>query len=514
VAKKDPAIPTDQRAARWLRNALLVVAGLVGLVWLIRLACVRNYDYDEISHAHMAWLVSVGEKPYQDFAANHFPFFWIVMAPVMHLLPQGPVALVLLRGLAALLNAVFIGALGTLICLELRPWQRIWAVACFGVMVFSPTAVQFLIEFRPDALANALLFSALLWVRLRGTGRLADGLLAGLVMGAAVLVNTKYILLPFVMGAVLLALHFRRFREFRGFALALAGGFAGALLGGLLVLLAMRISVADAWRLVVTYNGAVEKAQSFGFGLASSVARSPLCLLYVVPGLVACVVMFVRNRRLPKAFEIAIFVFLVLNLCLTTRPWKQYTASWLLLAAGLPARSLPLLATRFSLRAQAAMAGGFLAIMVFFCAVTSRAGSPNWNRTEQDRAMTYALQHVPPDGYVLASYFAHPIFRRDSLFKTVYDAEVAGTDGLEQFMPQLAPGAYGEQFGESGYKEELEVHRPSLILMQAGYTLSEIRAMTAFMKGHPDAYGEFQIPGTRLTVLENDAATRSSEPGR
>ena len=178
------AVPTEQRSARWLRNALLAVAGLMGAAMLVHLACVRNYDYDEISHAHMAWLLSTGEKPYQDFAANHFPFFWIAISPLMRLLPQEPVALMLLRGLAVLLNAVFIGALGSLICLELRPAQRIWAAACFGLIVFSPTAVQFLIEFRPDALANALLFAAMLWVRLRGTKRLADGLLAGLMMGA------------------------------------------------------------------------------------------------------------------------------------------------------------------------------------------------------------------------------------------------------------------------------------------------------------------------------------------
>ena len=513
MAKAAPRTPTEHRPAWLLRNVLLAAAGLTGAVLLIWLASVCNYDYDEISHAHMAWLVSVGEKPYRDFAANHFPFFWIAMSPLMGFLPQGPVALVLLRGLAVLLNAVFIGSLGALICLELQPRQRVWAAACFGVMVFSPVAAHFLIEFRPDALANALLFSAVLWVRWRGTGRPVDGVPAGLAMGAAVLVNTKFILLPFVMGAVILAVDCRRFRELRGFALAMAGGFVGALLGGLLLLLAMRISIADAWCMVVKYNGAVEKTQSFGFGLAGTVARNPLCLLYVVPGLVACAVVFARQRRMPKAFEMAIFVFLVLNLCMTTRPWKQYTASWLLLAAGLPARSLPLLAARFSAGAQAALAGGFLAVMLFFCAVTNPMGPTNWTRTAQDRAMEYSLQHVPPGGYVLASYFAHPIFRRDSLFKTVYDAELTGTDGLEQFMPQLAPGAYGEQFGESGYKEELEAHQPSLILMQAGYTLSEIRAMTGYMKFHGGAYGEFQIPGTQLTVLENDHAAATTNPG-
>ena len=263
--------------------------------------------------------------------------------------------------------------------------------------------------------------------------------------------------------------------------------------------------------MVVTYNEAVEKAQSFGFGLAAGVVRNPLYLLYIVPGLVACLVMFTRQRRLPKAFEIAILIFLVLNLCMTTRPWKQYIASWMLLAAGLPARSLPLLAARLNLRAQAAMAGGLLAVAVFF-ALASQSDTTTLNRAAQDRAMEYALKHVPPDGYVLANYFEHPIFRRDSLFKTVYDSEVTGGDGLEQFMPGLAPGAYGEQFEEAGYEKELEVHQPDLILMNAGYTQLEIAAVEAFLKVHPGTYRGASNTGHRTDSVGDGKRREQKQP--
>jgi hypothetical protein len=59
------------------------VTGLAGVAVLIRLIFVRSYNYDEISHAHMAWLLSIGQVPYRDFAANHFPFFWITLWPLM-----------------------------------------------------------------------------------------------------------------------------------------------------------------------------------------------------------------------------------------------------------------------------------------------------------------------------------------------------------------------------------------------------------------------------------------------
>lgn len=499
------------------RNSLLLLAGGISFVVIVWLLFTRNYDYDEISHAHMAWLVSIGEIPYEDFAANHFPFFWITLSPLMHLLPESPLALVLLRGLALTLNAVFIGSLGTLICLELKPSQRVWAVAFFLAIVFSPVAVQFLIEFRPDALANALLFSGLLWIRLRGPQRATNGLLGGFLIGFAVLINTKYILLPFVLGAIIAVLDFQRIRRSWLFSAAMVGGFLAAFGLGALLVTARHISISDAWLLVVTYNGAVEKFQSFGFGLAGDLARNVLVYIFILPALAACVVMWARRRWYPKPFEIGIFVFLVLNICTTTRPWKQYSASWMILAAGLPARMLPMFVEKLSVRWQTALAaclGG--AALVYFGVNARGAPVVVIDRPSQDAAMAYSLQHVPKNGYVLASYFVHPIFRRDSLFKTVCDAELNRADGLEQFMPTLAPGAYGERFQESGYEKDLETRRPDLILVQAGYTLLELQAMTNFINRHPDAYSKFQIPGTQLTVLQaaqtNVAAPNPPKP--
>ena len=106
---KNEGKPSENHAAFLFRNAAIGFAGLFGIVLLIRLVFVRSYNYDELSHAHMAWLVSVGDVPYRDFAANHFPFLWILMSPLMRVLPESPVALMYLRGLALLLNTVFIG---------------------------------------------------------------------------------------------------------------------------------------------------------------------------------------------------------------------------------------------------------------------------------------------------------------------------------------------------------------------------------------------------------------------
>lgn len=485
------------------RNLLFWLAGFVGLVTLGRLVYCRNYNYDEISHAHMAWLVSIGEIPYQDFGANHFPFFWITLSPLMGLLPQGPVALVLLRVVALLLNAIFIISLGAMITRELGPSQRAWAAACLAMVVFSPLPAEFLIEFRPDALANALLFSALWWLCVRGAQHLRETLPAGFMIGMAVLINTKYLLLPFVMAAVILVIDFRRTIRNWPFAMATTGGFAAAWLAGLALLHLKHISLSNAWRMVVTYNSTVEKHQSYGFGLAGSLFQSPFCLLFILLGALACLAMVARRKWRPKPIEIAILVFLVLNLCMTTRPWKQYTASWFLLAAGFPARSLPLQAERLGSRVETALAAvAALAVIVSFV-LTTRIVPAAYDRKSQDQTMEYVLKQVPPDGYVFASYYNHPIFRRDSLFKTVYDEQAGGGDGLEQFMPGLAPGAYGEHFQEAGYDRDLAARWPAVILKEGGYTTAEMQAATRHILQHPGAYEQTLIPGTSYTVFQS-----------
>ncbi len=304
----------QDQSARLVRNSVILLAGVVGVSLLLRLVLIRNYDYDEISHAHMAWLLSIGDKPYQDFVANHFPFFWVSLSPLMRVLPQSPLGLVLLRLLALALNAIFVGALGTLICLELQPRQRIWGAVCLGVVVLNSPVIHFLIEFRPDALANALLFPALLWLRLRGPQHPGQALLGGFVIGVAVLVNTKYLFFPVVLGAVLLAMHLRQLRKIWPLVLAICLGFCMALLSGILVVDSMRISIGDAWRMVVNYNGAVEKSQNFGFGLADALIHNNLSLLYIMPGFVLCTIMFARRKWIPKHFEIAIVAFLALDL--------------------------------------------------------------------------------------------------------------------------------------------------------------------------------------------------------
>ena len=491
----------------------MLTAVVMGVALLVRMLFTRDFDYDEISHAHMAWLVSIGEKPYQDFAANHFPFFWILMSPVMWLLPKTPVALIVLRLLALICNGIFLVALARLICLELRPGQRIWALACLGVIVFSPLTMWFLIEFRPDPFANALLFSALLWLRTKEQRTPWSWLAGGFLLGLAVLINTKYLALPFVLGGVLLFGNRSRLRRMAPIALVITAGFGLAILTGIMALLALRISLSDAWLMVVAYNGAVERSQTNGFGLARILVHSWFVWWFIFPGLIACLLIFARSRKLPKSFEVAFFVFLAINLLTTTRPWKQYIASWLLLAAGLPARSLPVFVERFSRPLQSALAVLLLMFALIFDVLAYHQSErvTSITRDRQDRVMAYLLQHVPEDGFVATTYYMHPVFRKDTFFKTVFDAEGDGRDGLEDYMPQLSPEDYSRKFEQSGYAIDIEQRPPSVIVIQNGYTPAQNEALLGLIRRSAQMYREVTIPGTSVTILELSSLAKADQ---
>ncbi len=496
----------DSRATNWLARFLIGLAGLIGLIglgMLVRLMWVRSYNYDELSHAHLAWLVSIGQVPYRDFAANHFPFFWILLWPVMRALPQTPEALLALRGLSLTLNLVSIGCLGALICHDQPPGQRLWAAACLSLVVFSQPAMHFLIEFRPDALANALLFGGLVLLRCHAARSKPVAYAGGLSIGAALLVNTKYALFPLLLAGVALAMHGRNVPRIWSWALAICVGFGAALLGGILMLTSMKIPLDRAWEMTVLYNAAAQKAQAFQFGLAHVLLRHPLLLAYVLAGLAACAVLSILQRQLPGVLTVAIALFLALALATTAKPWKQYLASWLLLAAWFPARYLPQLGARCGRSVQLALALCVLGVTATELALTGKT-DPNEvggiNRADQDRRIEWLLQHVPPDGFVVATLDLHPIFRRDTFFKVVSDIMPGKQDGLEQWMPALAPGPYGEQFRRAGYDAELRRRPPSLIMLRGQYSEAQIQAVIDYLNQSHNSYEERVIPDTTILL--------------
>jgi hypothetical protein len=269
-------------------------------------------------------------------------------------------------------------------------------------------------------------------------------------------------------------------------------------------MLALGISPGNAWRMVVTYNVLVEQSHTFGHGLVHTLIRYPVWLGYGVVGGIACLTLFLRQRRTPELFISTIFIFLILDLFTATRPWKQYAVSWLLLAAVLPARSLPLLLVRLRPPVQAAVAITTLAIVVVAMAriATKDPDAPGLDRQSQDELIRWASREVSPDGFVVADLTLHPVFRRDTFYKVVFDLTSEGSDGLERFLPGLVAPATAEFLKTSGYAKELDAHPPAMIVPQGMYTDVQVQVLNAWVAGTTNVYEPVVIPGTEVTVLK------------
>jgi len=268
--------------------------------------------------------------------------------------------------------------------------------------------------------------------------------------------------------------------------------------------------------MVVAYNAAVEKDHPFGFGLARIMTRYfRLELIYVVAGLVVWVVMLIRERRPPGVLAAAIFIFLLFSYVTTARPWKQYISSWLLLAAYFPARSLPPLLARLGAKTQVAAALVFVGAALFGFVRTGiwYPLGHGIDRATQDRAINWLCHVIPPDGYLVCSYYIHPVFRRDTFFKTVTDDAGRTGDGLERFMPELSPHL-AEHFRQSGYEKELLIRPPTVIVMQNyAYTSAQAQAFKDYLGQHAKEYVEQKIPGTEIFVLVRKGATAEQPAG-
>jgi hypothetical protein len=508
-----PSLPSTGAVWLYLRNAAIVAIWLVGLFIGIRLVLLRSYNYDEISHAHTAWLISSDEVPYRQFAMNHLPFFRTILSPLLGLLPPAPVTLTCLRFGALALNALFVCALGALVLAKLKPAERIWGAAVIGLFATSSFVLQFLVELRSDALANALLFLSIFWL-LGGANSSPTwkNMLAGFLIGTAVLVNTKYMLLPLLLGIVAGIDALMKKSAILPVMSAIALGCSVALLGGWLVLVSFHISVSDVWTMVVKYNLAVEQARTFGYGMAVTLTRHPLLLAASVAGILSYLVSAVHRKIHTSPFEISALLFLLLSLLTTTRPWKQYAASWLLLAAVFSALAGARAAVRLSSRRQFVLAAALLAGAVIGWSRADFAdpdGTPGVSRREQHDLIEFAGQHLSQSDYVVAGFPLHPVFWRDSFFKVVIDMRGAGGDNLERTLPTLAAHDSGARWRQSGYAEQLEQRPPSLIVTPTLLTEAQNEAVSDYLKGHGADYQHFTLPASAVGGFLRGGGARS-----
>lgn len=496
----------------WMRMACGALAlGACVLAFTCAFQCIghRYLDYDEISHAHMAWLVARGAVPYEDFAMNHFPFFWLALAPLARWLPESPAIFTAYRIGALALNLVFV------FLLMAHAWQgrpreeRPWIALAMLIPVFQPDVMNALIEFRPDALANPLLFGALLWLRRHSR----HAWLAGLAIAAALLINTKYLPLPLAIGlASLCRRHLREipFRKLGGVALGLSFGLALAV--GLMRW--RQISPSLAFDMVIRYNWLAARLYVPDVNLLRTTLEHPMLLNYIGIGVVAAVVAARRGRLRWNRYAAGVLLFTVLQLALNGKGWKHYYAAWLLLAAFFPAASLAVFAPRANwlrLALCAALAGAALNLHLLRSdtVTLNLAGGPvEVDRAMQTRAMDALLAQTAPDARVASDLFWHPVFRRDAFYKAMYD-DIGGQDRTDETFAHMAGFAYANRFNQAYYEDELRRHPPDGILMGriattgifSIYPPLQSKAVENHLRRHETEYEFLPIDGTPLLAV-------------
>jgi hypothetical protein len=174
-----PQAPISRRSLR----ALLLAATIA---WLLFLFFQRGNPWDESEHCHVAWLISQGEKPIEDFFQHHQPLLWSLLALYYRAGLAGAGVLIwgrVLVLLAAATSATALLALGRDAGTSFRARQ------CLGFVVFAALTVMLneLFVIRPETIAAAMSLAALaVWTRNRDSlSPAVAGILASLAVYAS-----------------------------------------------------------------------------------------------------------------------------------------------------------------------------------------------------------------------------------------------------------------------------------------------------------------------------------------
>jgi len=198
-----PAAPRGRDPAPAEIAAFLLIAAL-GLA--LRLVYVFHYPFnsDEPQHLHVAWAWTQGLVQYRDIFDNHTPLFHMLSAPVVAFLRESPDVLYAMR--LAMIPLFLTGlwatyALGRIV---FSPRVGLWAALLAGL---EPVFFFESLEYRTDVLWMALWFLMLV-VLLGGAWTRRRSLAAGLVLGLALCVSLKSVLLVAALAGAALGMPF------------------------------------------------------------------------------------------------------------------------------------------------------------------------------------------------------------------------------------------------------------------------------------------------------------------
>ncbi len=187
---------TNNRASQY-GTALFIVAIAFGLALAALRVLFDQFDTDELQHAHIAWLTAGGQVPYRDFWEHHGPIYSLLNAKLIVLAGMAP-GMDLLFSLRAINWVLGVGLLLLTFRLAIATGaSRVGGIAAAALLAAAYFFQEVATEIRPDALQNLCwLGGVLLVVRQLQRPAVATALAAGMLLGLAVITNTKAILGP------------------------------------------------------------------------------------------------------------------------------------------------------------------------------------------------------------------------------------------------------------------------------------------------------------------------------
>lgn len=499
----------------WRLPALLLSGAAV---WLLMLAVFPPINYDELALVHFAWLISQGFVPYQDFHAVHPPFFALLLAPILRVLPDAFGSMIVLRVVNLVASLAVLVLLARLLLARTdEPRERRLALAAVVVMVMHPGVWQALAELRPDHLSAALTLAAL------GVATSDEGqphtryFGAGALFTIAMVFNAKLILIPVVAAFVL------SIEEGRRGLRALGGSLAGALTGvacalGLTWFVGhlWGIDFRLLWEQVFVYHEYFRKSFTDSFGLAKGLQSQiksqwglPVVALFL--GVIGMLAEARRGRWDRLRVPLILAAYAVAQPLWVPFSHKQYSYTIDLVWAAPLALGLAAV-QRWRPRLMPAAVAILLALSLVLAGVRTGRIVAGGGILSQVRLGNTLLALAPPGQPVAAVLPVHPIFRRDATFSWVYTDNPGGLDTGE--VMARVPG-YHERFSHDGYLRELKANRPSLIVLHSPFAHAKYRrAVADFLASEPHRYEEVRINQVRIFIRRDRSAAGAQAMAR
>jgi len=450
----------QSRMNRTLLRALLLAA----IAWLLFLFFQRGNPWDESEHCHVAWLISQGEKPLENFFQHHQPLLWSLLALYYRAGFTGAGVLVWGRVLVLLAAATSIAALLSL-GRDARTLFRLRQ--CLGCAVFVALTVMLneLFVIRPETIAAALFFAALaVWTRNRDS---LSAAVAGIPAALAVYASPRMALL----GGFFLLLGSQTVHRWLVFIAAGLGAIG-----------AYTLASGFALRKVLFNLRFSSYLQSVGDGPAGMSARFWVALLFC-----ACIPLAALALNLPRphrphggifvAYTVVVFVACHISAGLFRYPqaYAPFVLSVAIVGAWIGAR------LTFTLRPRTALAPILLALLWFPSSKSLRLMRPAFDFLASVRTRNRLAALVPLGETVL-------LYTRDSPI-TVKDASYYGIpmwDGQDRLCRAVRGFQSKSDFRlpPCDFFETLRFAKPYLTESDIGPMLpaSEVPRATLFIK--------------------------------